>query len=129
MVKVLAETTGDFMITNHPDAIESHRPSVVTRDSFIDSRISLGQVKVLAEVPEHLTDADWVKKLADMKVDLKDRKKVEAAADAFSREKAPEPEKLKKLTPAEQKAADDAVLKALEAEEAAKKLAAEGNKS
>jgi hypothetical protein len=61
-VKILAETTGDFMLadmsTGHD--IQAHRPSVVARSGFIDSRIALGQVTKVADVPDEATDEEFL---------------------------------------------------------------------
>lgn len=57
-MKLLAETTGSFglldLSTGH--ALNSHRPSVIPRSPFIDSRIALNQIVKVADVPDEATD-------------------------------------------------------------------------
>lgn len=61
MAKILIETTGEFMLTDmsNGQTIQSHRPSVVERTSFVDARSALGQIVKLADVPDEATDTDF----------------------------------------------------------------------
>lgn len=75
MKKLLVETTGNFSLIDGTRGlvdIRSTRPTVVVSTSFVQNRIALGQIKVLAELPEEATDEDWVKFLeeSDGDVDL-----------------------------------------------------------
>jgi hypothetical protein len=61
-MKILAETTGDFMLTDLSTGhdLQSTRPSVIARSYFIDSRIALGQVTKIADVPDEATDEEFL---------------------------------------------------------------------
>jgi hypothetical protein len=60
-VKLLAETTGAFglmdLSTGH--TLNANRPSVIARSGFIDSRIALGQIVKVADVPAEATDDEF----------------------------------------------------------------------
>ena len=60
-MKMLAETSGEFMLLDigEGQAIQSHRPSVVVLSGFIQSRIALGQITKVADVPQEATDAEF----------------------------------------------------------------------
>jgi hypothetical protein len=60
-VKLLAETTGPFGLLDLStgQTLNANRPSVVSRSSFIDSRIALSQIVKVADVPDEVTDMDF----------------------------------------------------------------------
>lgn len=61
-MKILAETTGDFMLhdLSSGQTVQATRPSVITRTGFIDARIAINQVVKIADLPEDATDEDFV---------------------------------------------------------------------
>jgi hypothetical protein len=64
MPKILAETTGEFELVDftYGGAIVAHdRPSVVESTTFIQSRASLGQIRVLDTLTDEATDAEFEK--------------------------------------------------------------------
>lgn len=60
-MKILAETTGDFMLTDLAtgQSIQAVRPSVVPRSRFVDARIALSQIVKVADVPDDATDEEF----------------------------------------------------------------------
>ena len=80
--KILAETKGDFMLMDvfSNQEIEAHRPCVVERSAFINARIGVGQVVVLANLKPQATDAELVKYITESKGDL------ELAVESFKSE-------------------------------------------
>ena len=61
-MKLIIETTGNFQLMLPKDELAHYdRPSVVSPSGFLDSRISVGQVKVLAgNLPDMANDSDFV---------------------------------------------------------------------
>lgn len=63
-MKRLVETTGKFTLVDMmsqagPQHIERDRPSVVETTPFINMRISIGQLILVAELPDKATDAEF----------------------------------------------------------------------
>lgn len=80
MPKLLVETTGEFELVDfsYNQAIVAHdRPSVVEATTFIQTRTSLGQIRVLDTLTDEATDAEFEKYFKDSDKD------VELAIDAF----------------------------------------------
>lgn len=61
-MKLLVETVGDFMLmdTSSAQEVPPDRPGVVENTNFLSGRVSNGQVKVLAELVEDATDAEFL---------------------------------------------------------------------
>lgn len=62
-MKHLVETTGSFMLIDphNQDPIHSDRPTVIKSTNFIEWRVSLGHLKILAaDLPDEATDAEFV---------------------------------------------------------------------
>jgi hypothetical protein len=66
-VKILAETTGDFMLhdLSTGQSIQAGRPSVITRSGFVDARIAISQVVKVADLPDEATDEEFASFWAD----------------------------------------------------------------
>jgi len=80
MPKILVETTGEFELVDftYGGAIVAHdRPSVVEATVFIQTRASIGQIRVLDTLTDEATDAEFEKYFKDSDKD------VELAMDAF----------------------------------------------
>lgn len=80
MSKLLVETTGEFELVdfNEGGAIVAHnRPSVVNHSTFISSRTAVGQIRVLDNLTDEATDAEFEKYFKDSEGD------VELALSAF----------------------------------------------
>jgi hypothetical protein len=60
-MKILAETTGEFMINDLStgDALYSSRPGVIELSPFIESRIAINQIRKVEDVPDEATDAEF----------------------------------------------------------------------
>lgn len=60
-MKFLVETTGQFMLVDpaQVEVIEADRPSVVSSTSFVQQRVSLGQIKILAELKDDASDMEF----------------------------------------------------------------------
>lgn len=90
-MKLLASTTGNFMLVSHPDQIEPDRASVISNSGFWHQRISLGQVKVHGELNDDASDEGFAKLLKEA-VDKagKDKKArntaVKAVIDGYCRD-------------------------------------------
>lgn len=87
MSKILLNTTGEFMLYDvaNGDMVEHFRPYLVTPSNFFHQRLSLGQLKVVADgFPSEANDADWAKVLAASEGD------VELAVAAYKAELAGE---------------------------------------
>jgi hypothetical protein len=71
-MKVIAHTTGSFQLLDQlsGDHIPHHRPAVITRTSFITQRLAADQLKIVAEVPDAATDAEFAKHWAESEGDL-----------------------------------------------------------
>jgi hypothetical protein len=71
-MKVIAHTTGSFQLIDNlsGDHIPHHRPAVVKRTPFITQRLAADQLKVVAEVPDEATDADFAKHWESSEGDL-----------------------------------------------------------
>lgn len=81
--KLLVETTGDFQLVDYSrqvhNLIPAHRPAVVDATVFVQNNVANGRLKVLGEVAEKATDADF-------EDTLKNSKNVNMAVDAFKSE-------------------------------------------
>lgn len=89
-MKLLVETTADFMLMDMGGSqeIQAHRPAVVTKTPFINTRTADGQLDVLAQLSDEATDAEFAKYW----VESEDRDLAIAAfADAFSPEPRAQP--------------------------------------
>jgi len=62
-VKILVETTGEFMLTDIStgQTIYNHRPGVIEQSVFFDARIALGQISKLADLTADATDEEFDK--------------------------------------------------------------------
>ena len=63
-MKILVETSGPFHLTDPSNGNEAlfDRPCLMAVTGFISQRLAIGQLKVLLpEVPDEITDADWLK--------------------------------------------------------------------
>jgi hypothetical protein len=62
-MKVIAHTTGSFQLIDNlsGDLVSAHRPSVVSRTSFITARLAIGQLAILTEVPDAAKDEEFAK--------------------------------------------------------------------
>ena len=60
-MKILAETIGSFTLQDimYGETIPAHRPAVVPSTNFFQARMGLGQVKMLGELVESATDAEF----------------------------------------------------------------------
>lgn len=61
-MKILCETNGSFQLVdfgNGGNTIQANRPSVVLGSPFISSRAAIGQIKVLGNVTDEATDAEF----------------------------------------------------------------------
>lgn len=61
-MKILCETNGSFQLVdfgNGGDVIKADRPSVVSGSPFVSARAALGQLKVLGNVNDEATDAEF----------------------------------------------------------------------
>lgn len=62
-MKYIVETMGDFQLLDPSvpggQLLPAHRPAVLEKTGFIGQRISLGQVRILAEVNDEATDAEF----------------------------------------------------------------------
>jgi hypothetical protein len=62
-MRYIAETTGSFslldMMGTTVQEMKSWRPSIVENTPFVQQRIALGQLTVLAELPDEASDADF----------------------------------------------------------------------
>lgn len=111
-MKILVETSGAFELVDPYgyQLMPSDRPAVVTSSQFVEARASKGQIKILGQLQDHATDADFIgywKEAADIAV--------EAFKSEFGMEAVTA--KLEKLK-AEEKAAADKADKADKAEKA-----------
>jgi len=80
MPKLLVETTGEFELvdfTANGAIVAFNRPSVVEATTFIQSRTSNGQIRVLDTLTDEATDAEFEKYFNDSDKD------VELAISAF----------------------------------------------
>lgn len=74
-MKLLVETTGPFMLVDYGHGaveIQAHRPSVVENSSFVNARTLVGQIRLISQVKDEATDAEFEKFLKDSdgKMDL-----------------------------------------------------------
>lgn len=62
-MKIIAKPTGAFMlILAYGETLMPHRPSVLTCDDFVQSKIAAGMVKVIeSDLPEEATDLEYEK--------------------------------------------------------------------
>lgn len=67
MKKILAHTTGKFMLLDgmSGDELDAFRPSVVRQTPFINTRVGLNQVEIVAELKREATDAEYVRFLKE----------------------------------------------------------------
>lgn len=80
MSKLLVETTGEFMLVDYDQKgliIEHNRPTVTEPTTFVQTRTSLGQLRVVAELTDEATDEEFAKYVKDSDGDI------ELAVDAF----------------------------------------------
>lgn len=73
MSKLLVETTGDFELVDFDQngAIVAHdRPSVVVPTTFIHTRTSIGQIRVLDTLTDEATDEEFAKYVKDSDGDI-----------------------------------------------------------
>jgi hypothetical protein len=73
MVKLLVETTGAFQLVDHDrsNPVMRHEGyTVVTSTDFVQYRLSLGQVSIVAELAEEATDHEWLKYVEQSDNDL-----------------------------------------------------------
>jgi hypothetical protein len=89
-MKLLVETTGAFMLTDLASGQEvpSHRPAVVGHSNFFQHRVSLQQLRVLGELTDDATDAEFAKFLAESEGDT--NLAVESFVSVFGPEKVTE---------------------------------------
>lgn len=68
-MKVLVETTGSFMLMSNGQEVQNNRPSVIVNSDFFQSRVANGQLKVLGQLQDTATDAEfaafWVESKQD----------------------------------------------------------------
>lgn len=69
-MKLLLETTGQFMLSHHGDEVQAERPSVVSNTNFFNHRIALGQVKILGKLTDDASDQEFLKYVVDSDWDL-----------------------------------------------------------
>lgn len=70
MEKILVETTGSFMLQDsNGQEVQANRPCVVRRSQFIHSRTALGQLKVLGQLKDEATDAEFLQYFRDSEGD------------------------------------------------------------
>lgn len=92
-MKLIVETTGEFQIYSGPDNWARHdRPSVVSPNGLMDSRVANKDLRILAQVNDDATDEGLVEALEGAKGDAE--LAVQAFASEFPLEKA-EPEEKK----------------------------------
>lgn len=80
MSKLLVETTGDFMLVDYDQkglVIEHSRPTVTNPTTFVQTRTSLGQLRVVAELTDEATDEEFAKYVKESDGDI------ELAVDSF----------------------------------------------
>ena len=60
-MKCIVKTTGNFGLIQFGEKISAFRPSVVTRSSFVENRIALGQLKLVIGdfLPDAATDEEF----------------------------------------------------------------------
>lgn len=61
MKMIVESTSSDFMLILNPpgELIDSHRPTVVTKDEYLQKQIDAGKVHIIVpEVPDEALDAD-----------------------------------------------------------------------
>ncbi len=69
-MKVLAETTGNFMLVDGTNLLEAHRPGVITMSAFYQNRISRGHVEMLAKLKDEATDPEFARYVAESDGDM-----------------------------------------------------------
>jgi hypothetical protein len=62
-MKILAQTLGTFQLLDNltGDLIPASRPAVITKTSFTTARAAIEQVRILAELKDDATDAEFRK--------------------------------------------------------------------
>jgi hypothetical protein len=73
MHPVLVETTSDILLVDphSGDLIENNRPSVVAWTSFVEARIGVGQIRLIAgRLIETATDEEFLKYFAECEGNL-----------------------------------------------------------
>jgi hypothetical protein len=59
MLKLIVQTTGQFMLSHGDVLIDVATPTLVTKDYFINNNVNNGKLKVLVDnLPDETTDAD-----------------------------------------------------------------------
>jgi len=66
-MKLLLETTGDFMLMDRSQdiSIEADRPAVVSNTPFIEARLGMGNLRVLGQLNDEATDEEFKQYLRD----------------------------------------------------------------
>lgn len=80
MIKILAETKGSFQLvdlTYKGQLIRAQRPCVVENSNFVQDRIGRNQIRVISELKDEATDAEFVAYLTESKGDM------DLAVDSF----------------------------------------------
>lgn len=126
-MKTLVKPTKPFMLMLEGGNMEPLRPSLVVQSAFMQSKIAAGEVEVLmSEVPDEVTDADFLKTYKETVKKDKNGKPVEGATPdedlAVSSFKSEIPGLVKKAK-GEERAEEKAAAEAEEAEEAARAAA------
>lgn len=68
-MKILCETKGQFMLTDHGQTVEADRPGVVVNTAFIANRVAVNQVAILGELTDAATDDEFLKYFKESKGD------------------------------------------------------------
>ena len=87
MTKLLVQTTGEFQLVdfgNDAFVLPSHRPAVTRSTSFVQANVSMGRLRVLAELPDAATDEAFEDTLANSR-------DTDMAVEAFKAEFAEKP--------------------------------------
>lgn len=60
-MKMIVQTTGEFLLQEpyNREVVENNRPHVVSRTTFFQERIALGQLTFLGDVPNDATDEEF----------------------------------------------------------------------
>lgn len=95
MIKLLVETKGEFQLLDLGhlgQLVAAHRPSVVENSNFVQDRIGRNQIRVIGELKDEATDAEFVaysKEAGDDKQLAIDSFLAEFRADAAEERPAP----------------------------------------
>lgn len=72
-MKILCETTGAFQLVDFEmggAVIRSHRPCVVSQSHFVSAHAAAGRIRVLGNVNDEATDAEFAKYVKESDGDL-----------------------------------------------------------